>query len=177
MNCSGVVLVGPRGAGKTTVGRQLAQRIRLPFVDGDTAVSEHAGATVAELLFAGTFREQEARAMEQLLTGPPVVLAAGGGVVLWRGFAAAVRTRPWRVFWLDAPATVLAARIAGSDRPSLTGAPPEEEIAALAAARAPLYAAVAEQRIDTGRDDSGTIAKRIGQLLKNAPKRGSRSAD
>ena len=113
--------------------------------------------------------------LAQLLAGPPGVVAAGGGAVLWDGLSKAAAG--WRVFWLDADPKTLAQRVAGTGRPSLTGRPPQDEIADIARERAALYDAVAEHRIDTTEGRSGTIAKRIDQLLKNEPQEGSRTAD
>ena len=119
MTTRGVVLVGARGAGKTTIGRLLAEQLGLRFVDGDDAVVAATGQAIPDLLLAGSFREHEASVTNDVLTGEPVVFATGGGVVLWEGFAAAAAG--WRVIWVDADVAVLAQRIEGSDRPTLTG--------------------------------------------------------
>lgn len=79
-----VVLVGFMGAGKTTTGRMLAQRLGVPFVDSDHVVAQRAGRTVAEIFEQdgeGAFRALEAAVIAELVTGPPVVLSVGGGAV------------------------------------------------------------------------------------------------
>ncbi len=172
---NGVVLIGSRGAGKTTVGAILAGRMRLPFRDSDVVVGEETGKTIAELLSDGLLRVREAQVVARLLEGEPAVVAAGGGVVLWEGFSAAAEN--WHVVWLDAAADVLAARIAGSDRPSLTGADIAIEIGQVARERARLYEAAAGHRVDTSRDDSETVAFRIYELLKDEAQAPFDSAD
>ncbi|MHC4932020.1 MAG: shikimate kinase [Planctomycetota bacterium] len=161
----GVVLIGARGAGKSTVGPLLARRLRLPFLDADDEVEREAGRTVAQLLEMGEFRHRERKTLRRLLGGAPAVIAAGGGAVLWEGFAEAVGR--WRVVWLDAPTAVLRERIASDpiERPSLTGRRPSEEIADLVRERAPLYEAVAWRRVPTEESEPETVAERIEQLL------------
>ncbi len=149
MNCDRILLIGPRGAGKSTVGALVAARLGLPFIDSDRRIEAESGRAIAEMLLDGSFRRREAALMATLLRGPPSVVAAGGGAVLWEGIEEGARG--WWTVWLDAEAGVLARRIAGdpSARPSLTGRPAPEEIAQIAAERAPRYARVASCRVDT----------------------------
>src|SRR5271170_3508665 len=81
-----VVLVGMMGAGKSTIGRRLASRLRLPFLDADTAIElAHAGMTITEIFAAHGepyFRDGEARVIARLLDNGPAVLATGGGAFL-----------------------------------------------------------------------------------------------
>ncbi len=163
---SRVVLIGPRGAGKSTVGPLLAARLSVSFVDTDRVVEEEAGRTIAEV-WSG-FREREASVLGRILAGPPAVVAAGGGAVLWEGFKAAARG--WTVVWLDAAPEVLARRLRKDPRarPSLTGRPPHEEIGEVARARAPLYASAAGTRVPTDRLGPDTVAEEIVRLLHSA---------
>lgn len=117
------------------------------------------------MLADSTFRREEAETLRKALAGPPAVLAAGGGAVLWDGFRAAARN--WTVVWLDADPAVLAERIRrdGAVRPSLTGRPPDEEIAGIAAQRAPLYRAVSSMRIDTSSRSVSEVATEICRKL------------
>lgn len=166
---SRVLLIGPRGAGKSTVGPLLAARLGVSFVDTDRVVEEEAGRPLAALWAAGEFREREARALARVLAMPSAVVAAGGGAVLWDGFAAAARG--WRVVWLDAAPEVLAQRIQEDprDRPSLTGRPPAEEIGEVARSRGPVYAAVAWARVPTDRLAVDAVARKIAWLLRADP--------
>lgn len=168
MTSERVLLVGPRGAGKSTVGPLLAARLGVSFVDTDRVVEEEAGPI---LRVDARFREREAAVLARVLEGPAAVVAAGGGAVLWDGFQAA--SRGWTVFWLDAAPEILARRLREDPRtrPSLTGRPPHEEIAEVARARAPLYAAVAGKRIATDRLGADAVAEEIAGLLRAASRR------
>ena len=140
-----MVLIGYRGAGKTTIGQTLAARLGVPFVDTDLLVESHAGASVAEVFEErgeGEFRRLEREVVLALEPAPRRVIAAGGGAVMdpdCRAHFLGLGT----VVWLEAPAAVLGQRIAGSGRPSLTGRPAEAEVAAVLAAREPTYRAMA----------------------------------
>jgi len=175
MSCRGVLLIGPRGAGKSSVGALLAETLGLPFVDTDLRIEERTGRTIADLLRDGSFREREAEVLEVALGAPPAVIAAGGGAVLWQGLARAARG--WWTVWLDADARTLARRIAADrrERPSLTGRPAEVEIGAIAAERSPLYARLAARRVDTTLLDPGQVASILARELAEAPK--TRRAD
>jgi len=163
---SRVVLIGLRGAGKSSVGPILAARLGVPFVDTDRVVEEEAGRTLLEVWAAGEFREWEARAVARALRMPAAVVAAGGGAVLWDGFEKAARG--WQAVWLDAAPEVLAERLAKDprERPSLTGRPPGEEVAEVARARAPRYASVASFRVATDRLAVDAVAGEIVRLLR-----------
>jgi shikimate kinase len=161
-----VILVGPRGAGKSTVGPLLAARLGVSFVDTDRVVEGEAGRTIAEVW--ADFREREAKVLGRVLAGPKAVVAAGGGAVLWDGFRDAARG--WTVVWLDAAPEILARRLRGDPRPrpSLTGRPADEEIGDVARARAPLYASVARVRVATDRLGADAVAEEIVRLLRAA---------
>ncbi|MCB9792615.1 MAG: shikimate kinase [Alphaproteobacteria bacterium] len=133
----GVCLWGFMGAGKSTIGRALAARLDLPFVDLDAHIEAQAGRTVPEIFEAEGepgFRARERQALQEVLDGPPCVLACGGGTPTLPG--AAERMSDWGLtVFLDAPLGVLSERVgAGEDRP-LWG----ERAAALLAARRPVY--------------------------------------
>jgi len=145
-------LVGPRGSGKSTVGRRVADRLGLPFVDADEEVEREAGRTVADLFATegeAGFRARERRVMLALAERSGVVVATGGGAVLDADVRAALATTGV-VVWLDAAPEIRAARIAGSGRPALTehGGGTEEE-RAVARAREPLYRSCASARLAT----------------------------
>lgn len=165
---SRVVLVGPRGAGKSSVGPLLAARLGVSFVDTDRLVEEEAGRPLPEIWAAGEFRAREARALGKALSLRAAVVAAGGGAVLWDGFAAAARG--WTVVWLDAAPEVLAGRIRSDPRarPSLTGRPPDEEIAEIARSRARLYAAAAWTRVETDRLAVDGVVEEIVRRMRAA---------
>jgi shikimate kinase len=132
-----VVLVGLMGAGKTTVGRLLAERLGLPFLDSDTEIEAATGMSVAALFERhgeAHFRELERREIARLVAGPPNVIAAGGGAFADDTSRALILDRCTAV-WLDGGFETFAARAeADGGRPLLGG------LGALAVARAPLYA-------------------------------------
>jgi shikimate kinase len=149
---SGLVLVGMRGAGKTTLGAMLASRLGLQHIDLDSQVVQAEGLAVNDLVSRRglqAFRGAEHAALLALGGCDGVVLSVGGGVVETPWARERLRELGVFVVWLDADVETLASRVAGSERPSITGAPIEEEIAELQAKRAPLYHEVATVRVLT----------------------------
>ena len=140
-----IVLVGMMGAGKSSIGRRLAQRLGIPFVDADAKIEEaHAGVTIAEI-FANYgepyFRSGEQRVIARLLDGGPQVLATGGGAYMNAETRAGIRQKGISV-WLKADFEVLMKRVkrrATADRPMLQG-DPAERVRHLMAERYPVYA-------------------------------------
>jgi shikimate kinase len=138
-----IVLVGMMGAGKSSIGRKLAQALEIPFVDADTEIETAAGMTIPEI-FASQgepyFRAGEARVISRLLEGGPQVLATGGGAFMREETREAVRAKGISV-WLKADYDVLARRIKRrNDRPMLKTADPAATLKALIAERYPVYA-------------------------------------
>jgi shikimate kinase len=162
-------LVGPRGAGKTAAGALAGRRLGVPFVDTDAVVEQVARCSIAELFATQGeryFRALERRVMLELL-GPkstPLLAATGGGCVLDAGVREHLAARRG-VLWLTAPLAVLQQRVAGSDRPSLTGEDVALELESLLAEREPLYRASAARgaSVDTGTLTLEQVAERIGQ--------------
>lgn len=138
-----IVLIGLMGAGKTTVGRRLAQRMRLPFVDADHEIERAAGMTISDI-FARFgepyFRDGERRVIARLIDGRPKVIATGGGAFLNEETRSLILDQALAV-WLDAEPSVLADRVRRRDtRPLLRGRDPEEVLTELAQVRNPFYA-------------------------------------
>jgi shikimate kinase len=139
-----IVLVGLMGAGKSSIGRRLAQRIGLEFLDADAEIERAAGCTIEEI-FARfgepAFRDGERRVIQRLLEeGRPIVLATGGGAFMDGETRAAVRQHGISV-WLRADIEVLLRRVARrSNRPLLKQGDPREVLERLMAARHPVYA-------------------------------------
>jgi shikimate kinase/3-dehydroquinate synthase len=138
-----IVLVGLMGAGKTSIGRRLAARLGLPFVDADHEIEAAAGMSVAEIfarLGEPAFRAGERKVIARLLAGPPVVLATGGGAFVDPETRAAIRARALSV-WLKVDLPVLVRRVSHrTDRPLLARGDPATILADLAAKRDPFYA-------------------------------------
>lgn len=138
-----VVLVGIMGAGKTSVGRRLSQRLGMPFVDADAEIERAAGMSIPEIFAAhgeGAFRDGERRVVARLLDSGPQVLATGGGAWINPETRERVREKGVAV-WLKADLDVLMRRVRKrSNRPLLKTEDPEATMRALIEARYPVYA-------------------------------------
>lgn len=138
-----IVLVGLMGVGKSTVGRRLAARLRLPFVDADHAIEEAAGMTIADIFERygeAQFRDGERRVIARLMDGRPKVIATGGGAFINDATRALILADATAI-WLDAPAGVLAERVSRRDtRPLLRGKNVHDVLIDLAKVRNPIYA-------------------------------------
>ena len=138
------VLVGAPGAGKTTVGRLLAERLGVTFRDTDEDVEAAAGMPVSDIFIESgeeAFRELERAAVGRALAEHDGVLALGGGAVLDAGTRELLRDQPVVHLVVSSPAAVKRVGLA-RDRPLLVGAP-RAQLAALLKARTPLYEEVA----------------------------------
>ncbi|PRY95336.1 shikimate kinase [Hasllibacter halocynthiae] len=139
-----IVLVGLMGAGKSVVGRALAARLDLPFVDSDAAIEEAARMTVSEIFAQdgeAFFRARESEVLARLLAGPPGILATGGGVFASEANRAAIRDAGAVSVWLEGSVDLLWSRVRGkAHRPLLDRPDAKARLAALHAARAPSYA-------------------------------------
>ncbi len=137
-----IVLVGLMGAGKSTVGRRLAQRLDLPFVEADTEIETAAGMAITDIFdrFGEPyFRDGERRVIARLVDGTPKVIATGGGAFVQDQTRHLILDHAIAV-WLDAEPAVLADRVRRRDtRPLLRGRDPEEILTELAAVRNPFY--------------------------------------
>lgn len=138
-----LVLVGLMGAGKTSIGRRLAKRLSLPFVDADDEIVKAAGLSVEEIFARfgeASFREGERRVIARLLDGAAMVLATGGGAFLDAATREAIARRGISV-WLSADLDVLVRRTVGRPgRPLLQTGDPREVLMRLMQARYPVYA-------------------------------------
>ncbi len=149
-----LVLVGLMGSGKTTIGRRLALRLALPFIDADTEIERAACCTIAELFERfgeAEFRLGERRVLARLLAGPQAVIATGGGAVTDADTRRLIRERAVSA-WLRCRLPLLVRRVSGrSHRPLLAGVDPAVTLGRLLAEREPLYAE-ADLTIDCGDD-------------------------
>lgn len=138
-----IVLVGLMGVGKSTVGRRLAYKLNIPFVDADHEIEEAAGLTISEIFDRygeAHFRDGERRVIARLVDGSPKVIATGGGAFMQDETRALILERSIAI-WLDADIAVLAQRVGRRDtRPLLRGKDPKDVLAELAAIRNPVYA-------------------------------------
>jgi shikimate kinase len=137
-----IVLIGLMGAGKTAVGRRLANRLELPFIDADTEIEVAAGASISEIFAEhgeSYFRQGERKVIKRLLDGGPQVLATGGGAYMNAETRACIKARGLSV-WLKADLKVLLKRVGRRDsRPLLARGDPEKVMKKLIEERYPIY--------------------------------------
>lgn len=138
-----IVLVGLMGVGKSTVGRRLATRLRLPFVDADHEIEAAAGMTVSDIFTRfgeDYFRDGERRVIARLIDGRPKVIATGGGAFVNEETRTLILDQALAV-WLNADPRVLAERVARRDtRPLLRDRDPLTVLTELSEKRNPFYA-------------------------------------
>jgi shikimate kinase len=158
-----VYLVGMMGAGKSAVGRPLAQALGYRFVDADAVLEQAAGRSIAAIFASdgeAGFRELETAVLDQIAGWHSLVVATGGGVVSrpvnWGYLQQGV------VVWLDAPETVLLQRLAAdpTPRPLMEAADRAERLGALLAQRRPLYAQ-ADLRVEQAGELPEAVAQRV----------------
>jgi shikimate kinase len=137
-----VVMVGMMGAGKTAIGRVLAQLLDEPFVDSDAEIETAAQRTIAEIFERDGedfFRQRETEVIDRLLTGPPCILSTGGGAFLASGNRDLISKKGVSI-WLDVPIEVLWERVRYKDtRPLLRTENPRATLSALFDARVGHY--------------------------------------
>ncbi|HEX5932073.1 MAG TPA: shikimate kinase [Methyloceanibacter sp.] len=138
-----IVLIGLMGAGKTAVGRRLANRLDLPFIDADTEIEAAAGGTISEIFVEhgeAYFRQGERKVIGRLLDSGPQVLATGGGAFMAPETRASIKAHGVSV-WLRADLKVLLKRVGRRDnRPLLAAGDPGEVMKRLMEKRYPVYA-------------------------------------
>ncbi len=137
-----VVLVGMMGAGKSTIGRRLSARLRLPFLDADTEIEAAAGMSIADIFETHGephFRDGEARVIARLLDGGPAVIATGGGAFMREETRGRMGGKAVSI-WLKADADIIMRRVKRrADRPLLQTADPAATIGRLIREREPVY--------------------------------------
>ena len=170
-----IVLVGLMGVGKSTVGRRLAKRLGLEFVDSDSEIERVAGYTISEIFDRfgePSFRDGERRVLARLVNGTPKVIATGGGAFMDPATRALI-LETCTVVWLDADIALLAERVSRRDnRPLLKGRDAATVLTDLAAKRNPIYA---EAHIHV-RSESTPHDDAVERIIRAIGERGSKSA-
>ncbi|MBB3935983.1 shikimate kinase [Aureimonas phyllosphaerae] len=166
-----VVLVGLMGAGKTTVGRKLAQMLDLPFVDTDQEIEDASRMTISELFATygeAEFRALEARVVARLLDDGPRIVATGGGAYMNEGTRRLLAERSITV-WLKAELDVLMDRVMKKPtRPLLQTPDPRATLKALMDVRYPVYA-LADLHVPTRNVKREAVAREILDQLERHP--------
>ncbi len=159
-----IFLVGPMGAGKTTVGKKLAEQRGQRFVDSDHEIESRTGVDIAfifEKEGEAGFRKREQHVIEDLTTHSGIVLATGGGAVLMAESRTALKSRGY-VVYLHASVAQQYARVERSDtRPLLAHGDRRETLSRLFAERDPLYREVADLVVDTDGKNAKQLAREI----------------
>ena len=157
-----IVLVGLMGVGKSTIGRRLATRLGLPFVDADDEIERAAGMSVQEIFDTygeAQFRDGERRVIARLIDGTPKVIATGGGAFVNDDTRRLILEKAVAV-WLNADVGILVERVSRRDgRPLLKGRNAREVLTRLAAEREPFYAEAPIHVMSTDSPHDATIEK------------------
>ena len=163
-----IVLVGLMGAGKSTVGKRLARRLGLPFVDSDSAIEDAAGYSAAEVFERfgeKEFRDGERRLVARLVEGSVGIIATGGGAFVDPRTRKLLNERAITI-WLDAPVDILRERTSRRDtRPLLRTKDPSATLTQLAEERRSSYAE-AHIHIRSGIQGHGEVVDRIIEALQ-----------
>ncbi len=166
-----LVLVGLPGAGKTTVGRQLARRLHLPFVDSDHAIEHRLGCSVREYFERegeDRFRDLESDVLADLCENHHGVLSTGGGSVLRRINRERLRARGHVFYLRSSPEEVFRRLRHDQNRPLLQVADPQARLRDLFDKRDPLYRETAHYVIETGRPNVASLVNMIVSQLELA---------
>lgn len=162
-----IALVGLMGAGKSTVGAELAERTGTHLIDVDTIIEERTGRTVRQLWEEGgeaAYRAMESEiVLEALQSDNDLVVAVPGGVILDPIARSALAKVD--VVWLRADPNILGGRVQAGDHRPLIGPDPASDLAVMAAARHELYDTISTFAIDTDDVDPNTIAIEILRRL------------
>ena len=167
---SNVFLVGPMGAGKSTIGRQLAALLKKDFLDVDHEIERRTGAAIPlifEIEGESGFRRREALVVDELTRKTNVVLATGGGAVLDPDNRKALRERG-SVVYLRAEIDILVERTRRDrNRPLLQTPDPRAKLEEIMRVREPLYRATAHVIIETDRRNPQMVARDVADNLKS----------
>lgn len=164
-----IVLTGYRCCGKSSVGRYIAQKTGRKFIDTDDLIEKKAGIKIEEIIANygwEYFRKLEKDAVREISNEDNIIIATGGGVVTNDENVFNLRKNGF-VVWLDGDADIIRDRMSMDEekksnvRPSLTGENPADEIAAVMAAREPLYEQASDMKIDTSRLSIAEAAEQI----------------
>lgn len=169
-----IIFVGPMGAGKTTIGRQVAKVLGRKFFDSDKEIEKRTGASIPlifELEKEEGFRKRESAMIEELASKEDIVLATGGGAVLSEQNRK-ILTNHGIVIYLCAPVEQLVKRTAkDKNRPLLQTDDPKKTIRDLLEARDPLYREVANYVIETSGLSVAQVVGKLKKLLKSQSKK------
>lgn len=166
-----ISLIGLPGSGKSTVGRQLARRLQVPFLDSDHVIEQRLGCSIREFFERegeARFRDIEAEIINELTQRGAAVLSTGGGVVLREANRHNLHTRTQVVYLNSTPDELFRRLRHDKSRPLLQVADPLGRLRDLHAQRDPLYRETAHWSIDTGRPSVSSLVNTILSQLELA---------
>ena len=169
MSARSCFLIGLPGSGKSTVGRQLARRISLPFFDSDHVIEQRLGCSIREFFERegeDRFRDIEAAVIDELTAGPTCVLSTGGGSVLRPENRERLNHRGTVVYLRSTPEEIFRRLRHDRNRPLLQVADPQQRLRDLCAVRDPLYRETAHFVIETGRPSVAMLVNMIVMQLE-----------
>ena len=169
MSKTSIFLIGPMGAGKTTMGRQLAKKLHLEFIDSDRVIEERTGVDIPlifEMEGEAGFRKREEAVIDELTQKSGIVLATGGGAILLPGNRQHLKNRG-TVIYLHSDISNLIERVRhDKNRPLLQTDDPEARLRELMEIREPLYRETADITINTGEKSIRSVINVILDQLK-----------
>ena len=163
-----VILIGPMGAGKSTIGRQLAQMLNYEFVDSDHEIEARTGADIPWIFDVEGeegFRRREESVIDELTQRDGVVLATGGGVITREANRRAISARGIVIYLKTSIEQQLARTAKDRKRPLLQHAEPRKVLTELMKIREPLYLEVADHVVDTDASNIRDVASKIAELV------------
>lgn len=166
-----LALVGLPGSGKSTVGRQLARRLGLPFIDSDHEIEQRIGCSISSFFARegeAAFRDVEQSVIAELMEGAYGVIATGGGAVLRPANRESLRDGAKVIYLRSTPEEVYRRVRHDQNRPLLQVADPMARLRSLYAERDPLYRETAHFVIETGRPSVPTLVNMILMQLELA---------
>ncbi len=164
-----IFLVGPMGAGKSTIGRQLAQSLGYEFQDSDQEIQRRTGVDIATIFeFEGEegFRNRERTVIEELAQQDNIVLATGGGAVMVAENRQQLAARGLVIYLHCSPEQQYARTARDRNRPLLDTADPQQTLKDLMAEREPVYRQVADMVVSTERRGTSSVVKEIRRRLE-----------
>jgi shikimate kinase len=165
-----IFLIGPMGAGKSTIGRQLASALAYTFKDSDQEIQRRTGVdipTIFEFEGEAGFRQRERQVIDDLSQGERVVLATGGGAVLNEDNRRALTTRGFVVYLHCSPEQQYSRTARDRNRPLLQNSEPLQTLRELMEQRDPLYRQVADLVVSTEKRSASAVVREIRQHLED----------
>jgi shikimate kinase len=167
-----IFLVGPMGAGKTTIGRQLASAMGFAFEDSDHEIQQRTGVDIPTIFeFEGErgFRQREAQVIDELTQHQSLVLATGGGVVLDPENRKHLTSRGLVVYLFCSPEQQFERTVRDRNRPLLQTEDPLQRLRDLFTERDPLYRQVADVVVSTEKRSASAVVKELRRRLDRSP--------